>query len=306
MLAHNVSFHLYADDTQIYLPVPNLPESKAKLQSLLNDIRLWMNMRKLKLNESKTEVILIKGSKRYNLDENFELNFGENIVPTSKIVRNIGVTLDPSLSFDKHLNNIVRDCNFHLRNFHTIKFFLDRQSLVILINALITSRIDYYNSLFAGLPNKQLKKVQLILHRAARLIFSVCPRERITPYLIELHWLPVKARIEYKICLLVYKILKYQQPVYLVDLIKPYESESIMSLRAANDPFRLTEPNLVGSLTSGMRSFTYLAPRLYNQVPISIKLLTCPETFKCKLKSYFFTKSYDLDTNTIRAEYQVM
>ena len=71
----------------------------------------------------------------------------------------------------------------------------------------IIPRPDYCNSLYYELPAYQLKKLQLVFNRAARLIVGTAPRERITPVLIDLHWLPIKARIMFKICVLTYRIL---------------------------------------------------------------------------------------------------
>ena len=77
-----------------------------------------------------------------------------------------------------------------------------------LVHSLIVSRVDYCNSLYLGLPNHLLKKLQSIMNKSARLIFSVAPRVPTTRFLIKLHWLPIKARIEFKICLVVFKALK--------------------------------------------------------------------------------------------------
>ena len=145
----------------------------------------------------------------------------------------------------------------------------------------------------------------MVLNRAARLIFSVCPRERITPYLIDLHWLPIKARIEFKICLITYKLLSNKQPLYLLDLLKTYQNQSVINLRCSDDPFRLNEPHLNNQLSFGMRAFAYIAPRFYNQIPVAIKSLTCLDSFKSKLKSYLFLKSYDVDNKTVRVDYQI-
>ena len=136
--------------------------------------------------------------------------------------------------------------------------------------------------------------------------FTVCSWERITPYLIKLHWLPIKACSEFKICLIVYKVLKDRQPLYLLDLLKPYESQSTVILRISDDPFRLSEPSLPGQLSFGARSFAYIAPRLFNDVPVSIKSLPSMDSFKYQLKSYLFTKSYNLALETVNAEYHVM
>ena len=84
----------------------------------------------------------------------------------------------------------------HIRNLYVIKDFVNKKNLVTLVHSLIVSKVYYCNSLFIGLPNVILKKVQSVLNRAARLIFNLPPRVPTTSSLIELHWLPLKARIE--------------------------------------------------------------------------------------------------------------
>ena len=100
-----------------------------------------------------------------------------------------------------------------------IKDFVNRKNLVTLIHSLIVSKVDYCNSLFIGLPNVILKRVQSILNRAARLIFNLPPRVPTTSSLIELHWLPLKVRIGFKICLITLKAVKFKQPSYIRELL---------------------------------------------------------------------------------------
>ena len=100
-------------------------------------------------------------------------------------------------------------------------------------------------------------------NRAARLIKKIPLRERITPALMELHWLPMKARIIYKICLLTYKALKFGEPKYLYECLVPFELETSVTVRHASDRHRLFEPRT--NRCSGERSFKYSAPRLYNK-----------------------------------------
>ena len=139
-LSHNVDFHLYADESQIYLPIRNIPDAKEKISALLSDIKVWMIKRKLKLNEGKTEVIFINSSTKTNLQENFgNFSFGETDISPSSKVRDIGVVFDSALRLDKHIGTIVKECNFHLRNISLIKKHLDKTTLTILIHALISS-----------------------------------------------------------------------------------------------------------------------------------------------------------------------
>ena len=305
--SHGVDFHLYADDTQIYIPVSNINNTKNDVTALLSDIKIWMNKRKLKLNEGKTEIILLKGSMRKDITPSFgNLTFGDtDLIPCSS-VRNIGVHFDSNLSFDKHINTVVKECNFQIRNLYLIRKFLTRDNLMSLVHAFILCKIDYCNSLFIGLPKKQLKKLQKVQNRAVRLVCSLKISDHITPFLIQLHWLPIKARIEFKICLLVFKILKFGQPKYLYELIDLSSSNELeINLRSNDDPFRLEEPRSVRNQLFGDRSFKYIAPRLYNLLPFEVKKLESVDLFKKKLKTYFFTKAFDLNNLCISLNYAV-
>ena len=98
----------------------------------------------------------------------------------------------------------------------------------MLIHNHVISRLDYCNSIYYRLPNILLKKLQNIQNRAGRLIEKIPLTERITPALIELHWLPMKARIIYKICLLTYKVPKFGESKYLNEYLVPFELETIV------------------------------------------------------------------------------
>ena len=113
-----------------------------------------MKKRKLKLNDSKTEIILVRGNQRSNILEEFgSLDFdGVQLHPVES-VRNLGVYIDLELSFKKHINLLVKNCNYHIRNIYAVKRYLDQQSILALVHALVMSRVDYCNSLWVNLPN---------------------------------------------------------------------------------------------------------------------------------------------------------
>ena len=140
----------------------------------------------------------------------------------------------------------MKTCNFHIRNLYMNKDIVNRKNLVTLVHSLIISKVDYCNSLFIGLPNFILKKVQPVLNIAARLIFNLPSRVPTTTSLIELHWLPLKARFKFKICLITFKALKFNPPSYIRELLSFSSHESTLGLRSADDPYRLHEPRAIG------------------------------------------------------------
>ena len=183
--AHGVSYHCFADDAPLCIRVEDIDEAKHKLSSLMSDLKIWMARRKLKLNDGKTEIIVIRGNFRNVSVANFGvMSFGNTQLVPCESAKNLDVVLDSSLSFRSHIDSIVKTCNFHIRDLYMIKDFVNRKNLVTLVHSLMVSKVDYCNSLFIGLPNVILKKVQSVLNRAARLIFSLPPGFQLPPHLL--------------------------------------------------------------------------------------------------------------------------
>ena len=127
--------------------------------------------------------------------------------------------------------------------------------------------------------------------------------ERITPVLITLHWLPVKARIIFKICVLTYSALKEGVPKYLKEYLVPFSIDSEIVLRHSADKHRLYEPR--ANLEFGKRAYEYAAPRLYNSLPNSVKESRNISIFRKRLKTYLFEQCFDLDIEVIKEPYRI-
>ncbi|XP_076033089.1 uncharacterized protein LOC143020543 [Oratosquilla oratoria] len=130
------------------------------------------------------------------------------------------------------------------------------------------------------------------MDRAARLIKGVARRDRITPVLIELYWLPIKARIIFKICVMVYWTIRYGKPDYLRQILEDHQPGSAVSLGSSDDPFMLIEQRCNPQM--GYRAFRTSTPRLCNLLPRDIKGSNNIDTFK-KLKMYLFSDCYTQD-----------
>src|ERR1043165_1039453 len=119
----------------------------------------------------------------------------------------------------QHISSIARACYFHLRRIRQVKRCLNETCLRILIQALVIYRLDYCNSVLSGLPSSTLQPLSSVLHTAARLIKDLGPRDNITPTLKQLHWLPIRARIAFKTCLLMYHIHSGTPPSYMASMV---------------------------------------------------------------------------------------
>ena len=175
-------------------------------------------------------------------------------------------------------------------NIRRIRKFLNHETVQILVNAFVTSCLDYCNSLLYGLPATQLNKLQRAQNAAARLICNISRFDHISPILFELHWLPIKHRINFKILLITYKALHGLPPNYITELItvKPL---SRYNLRSDGELF-LQRPTIKSSATLGDRSFALTAPTLWNELPTEIRHANSILTFKKLLKTFLFKKAF--------------
>ena len=175
---------------------------------------------RLLMNDDKTEFMIIGTCQQLSKLQPMSVSVNNSTIYPRRIVKNLGSWLDSHLKMSTHIMNVCKVCFFHLHNIRHIKKFLSKDSLLILIHAFITSKLDYCNSLLYGLPKKQISKLQRIQNAAARVVVDIRKHSHITPVLRQLHWLPVKARIHFNVLLLTFKAIHRLAPSYIQDLIK--------------------------------------------------------------------------------------
>jgi len=151
------------------------------------------------------------------------LKIGDCEVKQSQYARNLGFVFEQTLGIERHVQSTCRTAYFHMRNIGKISKFIDKTSVKILVHAFVTSRLDYCNSLLHGADQYSIDKLQRVQNSAARLITKTSKREHITPVLAELHWLPVRQRIIFKLLVFVFKALHGLGPVYLQELVHRYQ-----------------------------------------------------------------------------------
>ena len=292
MRRHGIECHFYADDSQLYIAfrprdVTSRDEAVARVEACVADIRIWMRSNYLKLNDDKTELLILGTSPR--TVTNLSIIIGDDRIEVGeKPPRNLGVFFDCSLTMDFHIRKIAKSNNGTLYKIGKVRKYMDKKICETLINGLVTSRFDYCNSLLYGTAKKSLNVFQLQQNRAARIITHTGKFEHITHVRKELHWLPIKQRIDFKILLFTYKALNGLAPRYLSDLIKRHVPRR--SLRSASK-FLLDVP-ATELKTFGDRAFSHAAPILWNSLPDEIKNAESVFQFKNMVKTHLFKQAY--------------
>ena len=289
--SHSVSNQSFADDTQIHdsCPPDQIHATVQTMQNCIADVKSWMIQSKLKLNDDKTEALSIKSRKPLPTTQPSSIRVGSSDILFSPCARNLGFMLSDDLSLDKHISHICRSAYLEIRKISSIRQYLTIQATKTLVSAFVLSKLDYCNSLLSGCPMYQLNKLQKVQNSAARLVLKARKHDHIQPLLQSLHWLPVQARIEYKLSTLCHNFFSNSSPVYFSDLLTVYTPSR--QLRSSTDTRMLRIPS-VRTKTFGHRCFSYNAPKQWNSLPTDLRHTETAPTFKRALKTYLFRQYY--------------
>ena len=167
-----------------------------------------------------------------------------------------------------------------------VLLYLTVDATKTLISAFVLSRLDYCNALLSGVPQYLLGRLQRVQNAAARLTVKASKSDHI---LHSLHWLPVAARIQYKVSSLCYSSLSDSGPEYLSRVLRIYTSSR--QLCSSSDNLILCVPS-VKTKTFGQRSFSYAGPVTWNKLPYDIRSSQSKTSFKQALKTHLFSTHY--------------
>ena len=296
---HGLWNHCYADDTQIffYCRPDQVAGLSVKVSACIAELQSWMAANRLKLNANKTEFVWIASRPRLKQISTDipPVIINDSEIQTSTVARNLGVYFDDQLNMQQHIANISRQSYFQLRQLRVVSRSLTKDALKMLLHAFVFSRLDYCNSLFFGLPDTSISKLQSVQNAAARLFGGLRKFYHVTPILRDqLHWLPIRQRIDFKIATLVYKSLNQLAPQYLLDMLHFASDDPVLSKNrsAANGQLMQEQWQTVNY---GKRNFYYSAPCVWNSIPADIRQQRSLIVFKSKLKTFLFKKAYGLN-----------
>jgi len=236
--SHKTFYHLYADDTQVYISL-STAETDLSLKQLgdcFSDISGWMTNNKLRLTANKTDFIIIGTSRRRNKHTHlFTTNMLSHSITPSDTVCNLGVTLDSDLNVSKHISPTCHSCFYHIRDLHRIRHYI----------YLSVAKNNCYR-----IQNCLAK----VVTRSPRFSHSV-------PLLKYLHRLPVQSRIIFKLCTIAYQTLSSGEPSYLFSM--PSLSPKPRELRSSG--FHLFSVPRVET-HAGIRAFSVAVSTLWNSL----------------------------------------
>ena len=285
------NFHIYADDTQLYnfYKPDKVNNAISDISHCTSEVNNWMKSNKLKMNADKTEVMFCGSTQRLNNVNISSIDIDDDLIDVSNSVRNLGFFLDKNLNMNVHVTNLRKSCYNEIRKISHIRPYINEKCTIKLVISLVLSKLDYCNCVMYGMSEDNFYKLQLIQNHAARIVKKAPKLSSATELLFNLHWLPIKQRVSYKIALTVYKCLHVENfPSYLKELITPYTPSR--NLRSGSQ--YLLEKPFKKLKTFGKKSFHYAAPEVWNSLPLELRSCSSLPIFKKNLKTHFFKLAF--------------
>jgi hypothetical protein len=290
----NIGLMGYADDHILYDSFEANSRSQEQnciqnLEECLDKTKSWMDQNRLKMNCTKTEFTMFGNQVQLRKCDTKNIAVNEERIEATKTFKYLGVTLDDNLTLKPFIKEKCKKCNFNLKNIREIRKYLSQKTCEQLVNALVTSTLDYGNGLLAKLPQSTLRPLQIVQNRAAKMVLQRSRDSSSTEARKTLHWLPVEARVRFKTLSLAHHCIHKEAPEYLCQMFKKNEPK----------PYNLrSDTNLYHVPTSrcksfGDRAFSVNGPISWNSLPKKIQEITDFKLFKKELKTHLFQLSYN-------------
>jgi hypothetical protein len=284
----------YADDQLLYdaFNASSREEENdaiKKLEACLDVVNTWMKQNRLKMNPEKTEFIMIGNKVQLDKCVCDKIEVDGKAVEKADEIKFLGVWIDNTVSMKKQIKEVCKRTSKLLHVIWNIRRYLNEKTCQRLVAALITSKMDYANGLYANLPATTMRPLQLCQNYAARVIKKARKRDHVTPLLYNLHWLPYPYRVNYKVLITVFKCIQSEAPDYLCQLIN--KKTVRRNTRSSRNHLLLDIPT-TKCKTFGDKSFGCVGPRLWNSLPHELQKCEKLEVFKTKLKTHLFKEAY--------------
>jgi hypothetical protein len=280
---HNIDYTIYADDIQLSISskYSTLSEASSSLEHCMLHVKSFLSSLSLRLNDNKTEVIFLGSRQLIARCSQTYFKFGEVDIPLSSHVKDLGVIIDNSLSFERHISKVRSSCFSHMRIIGRIRRSLSTRDCLMLLHSLVVSRILYCASIYNGISAKQQRRLQSIINSAMRLAIGLRKTDSITASLVQHGWLSVEQLVYLHTASLIHGIYWSGLPV------------SLSSALVSHVPSRKMRSSDRGLLTihgprseMGSRSFYIYAPAVWNSLPDTARAIANKISFKTCVKKF--------------------
>ena len=285
-VTHDRCLVQYADDVQI--AVFGRPrDSDALVNSLernLAALSLWFRKNGMKVNASKTQLIVLGTCQNLRVMPQIQVEFMGAMVVGSRTVKNLGVVFDQNMTFSAHVDDVVRRCTGLLCGLSHSRHSLPRDTLQTIVQALVVSTLRYCISVYGVCGITQMARLQKMFNFGARVISGRRKYDHISDVLKDLNWLTVGNLHQYHSLTLLKQILFAGQPESLYSSLV---TRGDIHHRVTRQADRLDRP--VIRTDSGRRRFLFSAVTAYNALPQSLRDMG-PRRFRPELREYLLTK----------------
>ena len=235
--SHGVTYHLYADDQQLYQSFhpPSMSSQMTCLEHLeacIAEIRQWMSMNMLKLNDDKIELLVLGTSMQLAKVGEISIMIGNIRVLPGDQVCNLAFFMDNLLRHCPHVSKITSTTYLHLQNIWRISPHLDLDSAKVISKVLVLSKLDYCNTILLETSEFLLDKLKFIQNMACRVLDNLQKFDHITLKMSSFHWLRTRECITYKTACLMHGCQHGDAPKYLKELLP--KKQNIRQLRSTS------------------------------------------------------------------------
>ena len=279
-----LSFFLFADDTNIYFEADDLTSLTNTINRELSKVKSWLDCNKLALNIDKTNFVLFH-SPRKKLPDTVILKFGKKKIQMTKYVKFLGVLLDEHLTWKYHINELSKKLSKSCGIFYKIRHYVPLSTLICLYNSLFSSFLNYGITSWGLTYQSYLSPLFLLQKKILRCINFQPFSAPSTPIFLSLKILKVEDLLHLNILTFVYKSIKKLSPSCFHNYFTPDSSVHRFGTRQATrgDLFK----SFKNTTVYGLQTIQVFGSKLWNTLPLFIRVASSVSVFRSKLKTYF-------------------
>ena len=271
----------YADDTTLYFSSKHASNIQVAINNDIVKLEKWFLENKMKLNENKTEFMLVQPQSKENRFSKIHITIKSRLIKHSETLKILGITINSKMKWDTHINDVIRGCKYQLRAFRRCMRYLNIDERKMLYNSCIASRLAYGDIIWKESTEQLKYRLQVIQNQAARAILSKKPRTSADPLLKELNWIKLTDKRQLHCEVLFHKIVNETAPKSLQEMLQRYKNHN------NNNDLR-NQYYIPSYRTNTMGNSYYITTiKTWNKIPQDLKATNETSKFKARLNNLY-------------------